>query len=242
MINVAFAYALASHILLDFYLQNDKMAQDKELSDSVLVKHCALYALGIAILVGTVFELGLLGAFTSAAIVFFTHYLIDGPLRSLANNRGMSEAVRFTADQFLHVLVLVVILIVFNASAGCSFQSREARTIIAWALSIMCCGKPAAIAISTILCGARITIKEKSEEHGPKSGRWIGMLERMLVLALSMLGEYSSIAFVFTAKSIARFKEIEQSRDFAEVYLLGTLTSVTIALFSALVAKSLAGI
>lgn len=64
----------------------------------------------------------------------------------------------------------------------------------------------------------------------------------MLVLALSMLGEYSAIAIVFTAKSIARFKEIEQNRDFAEVYLLGTLTSVTIALFSALVAKSIAGI
>lgn len=242
MINVAFAYALASHILLDFYLQNDKMAQDKELSASVLVKHCALYALGVAILAGTVFELGLLGAFTSAVIVFFSHYLIDGPLRRLAKNGGMSEAVRFAADQVLHVLVLVALLIVFNASAGYGFQSREARAIIAWALSIMCCGKPAAIAISMILCDARTTINEESEEHGPKSGRWIGMLERMLVLALSMLGEYSAIAFVFTAKSIARFKEIEQNRDFAEVYLLGTLTSVTIALFSALVAKSVAGI
>lgn len=242
MINVAFAYALASHILLDFYLQNDKMAQDKELSASVLVRHCAIYALGIAILVGTVFELGLLGAFTSAVIVFFSHYLIDGPLRRLARNRGMNEAMRFAADQALHVFVLAAFLFFSNASAGYSLQSKEARTAIAWILSILCCGKPAAIAISMILCSARTTINEESEEHGPKSGRWIGMLERMLVLALSMLGEYSAIAFVFTAKSIARFKEIEQNRDFAEVYLLGTLTSVTIALFSALVAKSAAGI
>lgn len=242
MTSVAFAYALASHLLLDFYLQNDKMAQDKELSASVLVQHCAIYALGIAILAGTTFELGFLGTLASAAIAFSSHFLIDGPLRCLAKNRGMSEAVRFAADQVLHVLVLVALLIVFNASAGYGFQSREARAVIAWALSIMCCGKPAAIAISMILCGARTTINEESEEHGPKSGRWIGMLERMLVLALSMLGEYSAIAFVFTAKSIARFKEIEQNRDFAEVYLLGTLTSVTIALFSALVAKSVAGI
>ena len=42
MTNVAFAYALASHILLDFYIQNDKMAQDKEQSAPVLVLHCAL--------------------------------------------------------------------------------------------------------------------------------------------------------------------------------------------------------
>ena len=242
MISVAFSYALASHILLDFYLQNDKMARDKEQSVPVLVLHCALYTLGIAILAGTVFELGLLGVFTSAVIIFFSHYLIDGPLRRLAKNGGMSEAARFAADQVFHVLVLAALLIVFNASAGYAFQSREARAVIAWALSIMCCGKPAAIVVSRILCGARTTINEESEEHGPKSGRWIGMLERMLVLALSMLGEYSAIAFVFTAKSIARFKEIEQNRDFAELYLLGTLTSVTIALFSALVAKSVAGI
>ena len=242
MTNVAFAYALASHILLDFYLQNDKMAQDKELSASVLVKHCALYALGIAILAGTVFELGFLGTIASAAIAFSSHFLIDGPLRRLARNRGINEAMRFAVDQALHAFVLVALLIVSNATAGYGLQSKEARTVIAWLLSILCCGKPAEIAVSKILCGARTSTNEESEEHGPKSGRWIGKLERMLVLALSMLGEYSAIAFVFTAKSIARFKEIEQNRDFAEVYLLGTLTSVTIALFSALVAKSVAGI
>ena len=242
MTNVAFAYALASHILLDFYIQNDKMAQDKEQSAPVLVLHCALYALGIAILAGTVLELGFLEVLASVAIVFSSHFLIDGPLRHLARKREVSEIARFAIDQALHVLVLAALQIAANASAGYGFQSREARTIIAWTLPILCCGKPAVIAVSMILCGARTTINEKSKEHGPKSGRWIGMLERMLVLALSMLGEYSAIAFVFTAKSIARFKEIEQNRDFAEVYLLGTLTSVTIALFSALVAKSVAGI
>lgn len=125
MINVAFACALASHILLDFYLQNDKMAQDKELSASVLVKHCALYALGIAILAGTVLELGLLGASASAAIVFSSHFLIDGPLRHLARKREMSEIARFAIDQALHVLVLAALLIAANASAGYGFQSRE---------------------------------------------------------------------------------------------------------------------
>ncbi len=242
MNNVAFAYALMAHILLDFYLQNDKMAQDKEQSVPVLVLHCALYALGIAILVGSVYELNFLDVSVSVVIVFSSHLLIDGPLRHLARNRGVNEAMRFAVDQALHVFVLLALLIVSNASAGYSLQSMKVRTAIAWALSIMCCWKPAAIAVSMILCSARAANNGESEEHGPKSGRWIGILERMLVLALSMLGEYSAIAFVFTAKSIARFKEIEQDRDFAEVYLLGTLSSVAIALFSVLLAKSVAGI
>ena len=54
------------------------------------------------------------------------------------------------------------------------------------------------------------------------------------MVALSLLAQYSAIAFVFTAKSIARFKEIENNQGFAEVYLLGTLASVVFAMGSAL--------
>lgn len=40
-----------------------------------------------------------------------------------------------------------------------------------------------------------------------------------------LLGQYSAVALVFTAKSIVRFKDFED-RSFAEYYLYGTLLSV----------------
>jgi hypothetical protein len=43
------------------------------------------------------------------------------------------------------------------------------------------------------------------------------------------------VGFVVAAKTLARFKELNKKR-FAERYLLGTMTSVTVALTSALVA------
>ena len=40
------------------------------------------------------------------------------------------------------------------------------------------------------------------------------------------MNQISAIGFIYTAKSIARFKEIEQNKAFAEYYLIGTLFSI----------------
>ena len=40
-----------------------------------------------------------------------------------------------------------------------------------------------------------------------QAGRYIGMLERALILTLTLAGAFTAIAFVLTAKSIARYKE-----------------------------------
>ncbi len=68
---------------------------------------------------------------------------------------------------------------------------------------------------------------KKNEEN---VGEWIGILERIITLTLVLTGNFTAIAFVLTAKSIARFKELEQSKDFAEYYLLGTSGSIMTAL------------
>jgi hypothetical protein len=67
-------------------------------------------------------------------------------------------------------------------------------------------------------------------ERGLKrAGATTGVLARMLVLTLVLLGQYASIALIFTAKSIARFEELKD-REFAEYYLIGTLSSILFAM------------
>lgn len=56
-------------------------------------------------------------------------------------------------------------------------------------------------------------------------GWLIGTLERLAVLTLTLLGQWEAIGFVLTAKSIARFAELNDRR-FSELYLTGTLASV----------------
>ena len=69
-----------------------------------------------------------------------------------------------------------------------------------------------------------------------RMGATIGVLERLLVVALLPGGGATAVGFVVAAKTLARFKELDKKR-FAERYLLGTMASVTIALVSSLAAQ-----
>jgi hypothetical protein len=62
-------------------------------------------------------------------------------------------------------------------------------------------------------------------KHDMSRGKLIGYIERLLVILLTFYGSYPAIAFIVTAKSIARFKQMDD-RDWAEYFLLGTLTSM----------------
>lgn len=62
-----------------------------------------------------------------------------------------------------------------------------------------------------------------------RAGRVIGVLERWLIVTLVLISQYALLGLVLTAKSIARFRQLEEAR-FAEYYLLGTLYSLLIAL------------
>ncbi|MGE5588910.1 MAG: DUF3307 domain-containing protein [Clostridia bacterium] len=69
------------------------------------------------------------------------------------------------------------------------------------------------------------------------AGRYIGMAERALMLTLVLVDALPSIAFVLTAKSLARFQELNDMR-FAEYYLVGTLMSAVVALSVGIVARA----
>jgi hypothetical protein len=71
-------------------------------------------------------------------------------------------------------------------------------------------------------------------------GATIGALERLLIVAFVLVGAEAAVGFVIAAKTIARFKQLDD-RGFAEYYLLGTLASVSVALASAIVAKAALG-
>jgi hypothetical protein len=71
-------------------------------------------------------------------------------------------------------------------------------------------------------------------------GATIGVLERLLIVAFVLVGADAAIGFVVAAKTIARFRQLDD-REFAEYYLLGTLGSVTVALVTGLAARAALG-
>ncbi len=70
--------------------------------------------------------------------------------------------------------------------------------------------------------------RQLERESIPNAGRFIGYLERALVFMLVMSHQSGSIAFIIAAKAIIRF-ESAKHRPFAEYFLIGTFTSILIA-------------
>lgn len=78
-----------------------------------------------------------------------------------------------------------------------------------------------------------------SEENEPprlRAGRLIGKCENLLVVTLVLLEQFSALAIIFTAKSLARKEEIQKDPEF---FLGGTLVNVVYSAMMALVARIL---
>jgi hypothetical protein len=61
-------------------------------------------------------------------------------------------------------------------------------------------------------------------------GRLIGNLERIVLTIVVAAGSYAALAFLVAAKGVVRSDEFEKSRDFTEYFLIGSLSSVLVAL------------
>jgi len=92
------------------------------------------------------------------------------------------------------------------------------------------------IEITTKLTESNKEIKHKFVKYATENsmisarkGTYIGMLERLLIVILVVKGAYTAIAFVGAMKTLTRFKQFDE-KDFAEEYLIGTMTSALFAL------------
>ncbi len=66
---------------------------------------------------------------------------------------------------------------------------------------------------------------------GVKSGRWIGILERTLIVILLILNKTDAIVVIVALKGLARYKQMD-NKIFAEYYIMGTLISVIYSLIT----------
>jgi hypothetical protein len=68
-------------------------------------------------------------------------------------------------------------------------------------------------------------------------GRLIGNLERIVLTIVVAAGSYTALGFLIAAKGLVRFEEFEKSREFTEYFLVGSLSSVLVALCAGLVLR-----
>lgn len=86
-------------------------------------------------------------------------------------------------------------------------------------------------------------IPVSKETHEPdkselNAGRIIGILERLIIFFFVTVGQFAAVGFVIAAKSIVRYRELED-RNFAEYVLIGTLLSSLLAILTGFAAAKL---
>lgn len=242
VIETGFIAILFAHILADFYFQSDKMARSCRKSLKGVAVHGAVYAAAAAPVLALAFkpEWSLLWLWLGMGA---GHLLIDGLkfcICRLLKRKGKNPSglTVFLADQCVHIAVLIVLWYVFGVRLTVrSFLEVRAAHLpvlpVTLALAVACVLRPVGLLIQNCrlwTIGTAAPTGKYPKDPNLNTGRIIGYLERLIILILVMYHQYSAIAFVLTAKSVARFKEIEESRITAEYYLIGTLMSAAATL------------
>ncbi|GAA4332114.1 DUF3307 domain-containing protein [Flaviaesturariibacter amylovorans] len=228
------ARVLLAHLLTDFLLQAGSWVRDRK------VRHFAspwLYAHGGVTLLGAL----LLGGFAhwgAALVVGVTHTLIDGWKSYRRDNWQY-----FLLDQLLHVSVILLVgfwpLLTFDGIGEEWNTIQSSKMLWLAGAGLMLQTAPASIFIGLVTRDWRRQIPDVDQATLAHAGKYIGMIERVLIFVLVLRGQFEIIGFLIALKGILRFADEKRSETKTEYLLIGTLLSIGIALLSGLAVAAL---
>lgn len=239
-------FLIAAHFLADFTLQSSDLAQRKRGSRKFLLLHGGIYG---AVLAAAVFlAVGVPRGILPALIIALSHLLIDAG-RIRLDRAFPNQSVgfwSFVADQVLHIGTIFGCVLLFTLEDHTNrvwdwllaLPHMELAAVYAAAFIIV--WDPACVFVKMLFYyyGDAAETELELPPSNPNAGALIGKLERVLLVILVLAGQMGSIAFVLTAKSLARHKQLEDM-NFAEKYLVGTLASAAIAVLTAMLLRGL---
>lgn len=248
-----FILFLLAHVLGDFYLQTDKVAEKKDKSISWVLFHSLCYC-GVVVLfclpiMSWEILLGVTFAGISHGIIDVTKYFYLSFKKKKKEMTKVLERNVFFADQLLHSIILIGIsywLTRNNVTMMVSERLLNFFNIIGvtehqfiyWTLALLLVHKPANLIITKLLMIYKPETTKEDRKREKNAGRFIGTVERIIMLIFLYINQYSAIGLVLTAKSIARYDRITKEKDFAEYYLLGTLLSTLLVIIVSLIISS----
>lgn len=230
-----FLRLVIAHLIGDFLLQRKAWIVQKKTKKW---KATGLYVHVLIIGLLTYLFSGYYGNFWIPAIVMITHLITD-----IWKSYTPDSTKEFVADQLIHLAVLVVAWYLYtypdfqfltNLSAVATNVSF--LTIIASYIFVIW---PSGYLIAKLTRPWQEQVDAKSGL--PEAGRWIGMIERVLILTFVLVNQYSGIGFLIAAKSILRFGDIKnpENRKEAEYILIGTMISFIIAILTGILATKI---
>ena len=219
-----------SHLITDFILQPKSWVNDrneKHFLSGKLYLHGLVTALFAWLMTGWQY-------WPIAIIILVTHTIIDG-----WKSYRKQTVVFFLVDQFLHLAIITAcwyfIFIRWDdvKSVWLQFNSQE----YTWKLitGFIFLTTPAGILIGQLTKQWRD--KMPDAENLANAGKWIGIVERIIILVFVLQSQFSAIGLLIAAKGIIRFNEKDRQEVKTEYLVIGTLMSIALAIITGLIVK-----
>lgn len=229
-----FTKLILAHLLGDFILQPNSWVSDKEnrkLKSKYLYFHVLIHTVLSFIFLWNI------QLWWVAVLVGFSHFMID--VSKLYFQNIKTKKSWFFGDQLLHIAVITVISFYFNEF---NFEFLNNQSILKIVMAALFLTSPTSIIIKTLLSSWTPVAEAQSNiqtESLSSAGKYIGILERLLVFTFIMVNHWEGVGFMVAAKSVFRFSDLAQAkqRKLTEYVLIGTLLSFGMAVLTAILIK-----
>lgn len=229
-----FTKLILAHIIGDFILQPNSWVADKErnrLKSNYLYFHVLIHTL-----LSFVF-LWNLELWWMAVLVGITHFIIDAA--KLQYQKPKTKRIWFFADQALHILVILGISIFVK---DIQFEFFNHPNFLKYLTAAIFLTTPVSMIIKILLSAWTPVTVEHSKlqtESLTNAGKYIGILERLLVFTFIVVNHWEGVGFLIAAKSVFRFSDLAEAkqRKLTEYIMIGTLLSFGTAVFLGILVK-----
>lgn len=238
---------LMAHCFTDFFLQPGRWVEDKRRNTW---KSKYLWYHGLVTGVVAWLLLWDLKAWWLVLLLTGSHILIDG-IKLSAGKRSSGKKnfdfFLFTLDQCLHIIVIVWLWLEW-VNGWTRMELSMQRVLPDYRILIRILGYlivtgPVGFFIHFLT--RRWTRDLNMQDSLKDAGRWIGMLERVLIITFIYTNQFSAIGFLIAAKSVLRVTDKPEppahpsdkpfsTRKHTEYVLIGTFLSFAIAIITGL--------
>ncbi len=227
---------ILAHLIGDFVLQPKSWVKEKY---RLGIKSPRLYLHGLVHGVLVWLFLWEPGHWLPAVTLAAIHILID--IMKTYTQRNSQGTRWFLIDQLLHLISILIIWYFFLERRGISFDFLGRADVWVYFTAFIFLTAVCGIIIQVLLGNWAKSIESMKDASLPNAGKYIGVLERLLVFIFVVSGHWEAIGFLVAAKSVFRFGDLRDSRDrkLTEYFLIGTLLSFGIAIVTGIIVTAI---
>ncbi|MCE5222914.1 DUF3307 domain-containing protein [bacterium] len=259
---------LLAHVVVDFILQSDALVAEKEKFIIKSFLHHTLTQFFVTFILLNLLNGPIVKIIFISLIVSISHLIIDLIMQVFKSKRfallvfSLDQIAHFIILIFVSLLFIntfsafnqAVIFVLqkiqplfFESQASKLFSFTTIKFIIILCITVFV----GSVFVKKILTDCK-DLKD-SEPDNTKSveykqtiatGKIIGYFERLIIFLLVLTNNIAATTWILTAKSIVRFdkikkNEMEDGLNYAEYYLIGTLSSSAFAIIMGILGKEL---